>query len=458
MGGLNSTLSIASQSLMAQETEISVSSNNIANASTAGYAREIVDLQQAPSTQDGSLSFGGGVEVAGIRSVQNQLLTLSIQQETSQQSSSNAQVNVLNQIQTLFPSSGSSLSGALSTFFTGLAALSANPDSSANRSTVISDAQNVVQQFQTTAAGLSAPVSSLNTSVQTDVDQINQLSSTAATLNQQLVQQQASGQDASQIQNQVSQVETQLAALTNISVTHTAQGDTISTASGTPLVLGGQRYALSTGAGANGNQQVFDSAGNNLTAQISGGDLGGTIQVRDTQLPAFQKTLDTLANQFANAVNQAQASGYDAGGAPGAALFTVPSAVTGSAAAISLATTDPDAIAASGDSSGSGNGNVANLTAVQNAALPSGQSATTVSANLVYQVGSAAADATAESNAAGVSLTSLNNQQTSVSGVSIDEESANLIRYQQAYEAAARVVSTISALFSTTINMIPSAG
>jgi flagellar hook-associated protein 1 FlgK len=295
----------------------------------------------------------------------------------------------------------------------------------------------------------------LNTDVQTDVVQINQLSSQAAALNQQISATQANGTDASSFQEQLSSVETQLASLTNISVTHSSDGDVITTGSGTPLVLGNQSYDLSTTVGSNGNQQVIDSNGKNITASISSGDLGGTIQARDTQIPAFQNTLDTLANQFATAFNAAQTSGYDANGNPGAALFTVPSTVAGSAAAISLATTDPNAIAASSSASNGGNGNVANLTALQNSNLPSGQSATTMSSNLVYQVGNAAADATAESTAAGTSLTSLQNQQTSISGVSIDEESANLIRYQQAYEASARVVSTISALFSDTINMIP---
>jgi flagellar hook-associated protein 1 FlgK len=92
---------------------------------------------------------------------------------------------------------------------------------------------------------------------------------------------------------------------------------------------------------------------------------------------------------------------------------------------------------------------------LQNSTLPSGASATTLASNLVYQIGDQTANANAESTAAGTSLTSLQNQQTSVSGVSIDQESANLIQYQQAYEAAARVVSTIAALFSDTINMIP---
>jgi flagellar hook-associated protein 1 FlgK len=138
----------------------------------------------------------------------------------------------------------------------------------------------------------------------------------------------------------------------------------------------------------------------------------------------------------------------------GAALFNVSSTVAGSAATISLSTTDPAKIAASSDGSSGSNGNVANLVALQTAVLPSGQSATTMSSNLVYQVGNLTANATAQSSAIALNLTALNNQQTSISGVSIDQESANLIRYQQAYEAAAKVVSTISSLFDTTLSMM----
>ena len=458
MGGLNATLSLASQALMAQETELSVSNNNIANANTPGYAREIVNLQSSSETLVGSTVVGGGVHVTGIQSVQDELLNMSINQETSEQSSASAQVNVLNELQTLFPSSGSSLTGALSTLFTSLSSLSSNPSSAANRDTVIADAEGLVQQFNTTAAGLSAPISGLNTNVQTDVAQINQLSSQAASLNSEITQNQANGSDASSFKDQLSQVETQLASLTNISITHSNQGDQISTGNGTPLVLGNESFALHTTTAANGNQQILDSNGTDITSAISSGDLGGTITARDTQIPAFQNTLDTLANQFATAFNKAQTQGFDANGKPGTALFNIPSTVAGSAAGISLATTDPDAIAASSDAASGGNGNVANLTSLQNATLPAGQSATTLSSNLVYQVGNAAAHANAESSASGTSLTSLQNQRSSVSGVSIDEESANLIKYQQAYEAAARVVSTISALFSTTINMIPAGG
>jgi flagellar hook-associated protein 1 FlgK len=454
MASLNSSLAIASQALQAQELELQVTNNNIANANTAGYTRETVTLTEATPSQDGTVTIGNGVNIDGVTSVRDQLLGLRIQQQTSDESSAQAQVNALTQIQTLFPSSGTSLSSSLSAFFTNLSALSTNPASTPARQTALQSAQTLVNQFNSISAGLTGPASGLNSTVASDVSQINQLTAQAASLNQELGLQNGQGQNTGPIGDQLGEVETQLAQLTNITVTHSSQGDSITTGSGTPLVLGSQSYTLSTATDASGNTQVLDQSGKDITSTISSGDLGGTLQVRDTQIPSLLSSLDTLANQFATAFNTAQASGYDQNGNAGAALFTIPATVAGSAASIKLATTDPTAIAASSDGSSGSNGNVAKLTALQTSALASGQSATAQSSNLVYQIGSLTQTATTNSTSIQQSLTALNNQQGSISGVSIDQESANLIQYQQAYEAAAKVINTIQSLFQTTINMV----
>ncbi len=454
MASLTSSLAIASQSLQAQELELQVTNNNIANANTAGYSREIVSLSEAAPSQNGDLTVGNGVSVDNVLAVRDELLTLRIQQQTSDQSSADAQVNALSQIQTLFPSTGTSLASSLSSFFTSLSALSNNPASAADRQTALQNAQTLVNQFNSISAGLSGPKSGLNSTISSDVSQINELTARAASLNQELAQQNGAGQNTGPIGDQLNEVETQLATLTNITVTHSNQGDSITTGSGTPLVLGNQGYSLSAAAGADGNINIFDQSGKDITSTISSGDIGGTLQVRDTQIPQLLNSLDTLANQFASAFNAAQAQGYDQNGTKGAALFTIPATVSGSAANIKLATTDPSAIAASSDGASGSNGNVANLTALQTLALPSGQSATQQSSNLVYLVGSLTQTATTQSNSIQQSLAALNNQQGAISGVSIDEESANLIKFQQAYQAAAKVISTIQTLFESTIDMI----
>ncbi len=458
MGGLNAALSVATGALAAQEAAIGTVNNNIANASTPGYSREIVNLSSAGTVSSGGAAVGNGVNVDSITSVRDQLLGLRIQQQTSVQTAASAQSNVLASVQTYFSGSSGTIGSDLSNFFTSISALSSAPSNAADRQTVISNAQDLVGAFQATSAGLTSTQTGLNTQVSGDVTQINSLASQIAALNPQIAQQSAQGQDGGTLLDQRTQLEQQLAGLTNIAITTTAEGDTVTTGNGTPLVVASQSLALSTGSGAGGLTQVLDSQGKSITQDLTGGDLGGSLQARDIAIPGFLTQLDTLANGFAKSFNAAQAAGYDLSGNPGGALFTIPSTISGSAAGIALRTINGSAIAASSDGSAGSNGNVATLAGVQSAALAGGLSPTASFADLVNSVGNAASQATTQSTAVQASLTQLTNQQNAVSGVSIDEESSNLIRFQQAYQAAAEVVSTIRSLFSTTLNMVSGTG
>jgi flagellar hook-associated protein 1 FlgK len=241
--------------------------------------------------------------------------------------------------------------------------------------------------------------------------------------------------------------------LTGVSVTQTSDGETITTGNGTPLVMGGQSFTLQTTTGSDGMQQVLDSNGNNITASLDGGQLGGAIQVRDQVIPGFLTQLNTLASQFATAFNAAQAKGFDSNGKAGQNFFTLPANAADAASGIAVAISNPALIAISSDGSAGSNGNIANLSAALTNALPSGQNAAGSYANLVFQVGTAASNASAESTAIGLNLQQLTTQQGSVSAVSTDEETTNLIRYQAAYEAAARIVSTIQQLNTVTLDM-----
>lgn len=453
MGGLNAALSVATGALSAQLAGIQTVNNNIANANTPGYSRETVQLSAASFVQSGSVSLGDGVSLDGVTSVRDQLLDLRIQQQTSAQSSASAQNDVLASLAPYF--SGTSTVGSdLSAFFTKLSALSSAPSDAATRQTAISAAQDLVRQFNNTSAAFTTTQTGLSTQIAGDVTKINALAAQIATLNTQIVQQTAGGKDGGTAVDQRSALEAQLASITGISITTTAEGDTIATASGSALVVAGRSLPLSISAGANGLLQINDSAGTNITDTLQGGNLGGLLQVRDTTIPGFIAQLDNLANGFAAGINAAQAAGYDLAGNPGAPLFSVSATVAGSAATIALNVTDGSALAVSSDGTKGSNGNLVNLTSVQSQALPSGLNPTNTFAALVNNLGNATSQANTQSTALQSSLTQLKNQQSSISGVSIDEESSNLIRFQQAYEAAAEVVTTVRSLFSATLSMM----
>ncbi|MGB6720814.1 MAG: flagellar hook-associated protein FlgK [Terracidiphilus sp.] len=453
MGGLTTSLLTGMQALDATQAALDATSNNIANANTAGYTREVAQFGENEENLVGETVSGGGVTLDGIESVRDELLNLQIQQQTSLQSSADTESSSLQPVQTLFASTGNDIASTLSAFSSSLAQLSADPTSSAAQESVLTAGQNLAQSFNTTASGLTSAQSAADQQVTDTVAQINSLTQQIAQLNAQLTPSAMSQQNGGTIEDQRDQLVQQLSTLTGISVSQSSDGEVITTGNGTPLVMGGQSYNLQTTTGTDGFQQVLDSNGNNITSDLQGGQLGGAIQIRDQVIPGFLSSLNTLATQFAASFNAAQEEGYSSNGNPGQAFFSVPSNSADAAAGLTVVLTSGSQVAASSDGSVGSNGNVANLSAALTNTLPSGQTPSNAYSTLVYQVGSAASNANAQSSALGQSILQLTNQQSSVSGVSIDEETTNLIRYQTAYEAAARIVSTIQALSTVTLDM-----
>jgi len=453
MGGLNTALLIGVSGLDAAQGALDATSNNIANVNTPGYTREEALLNENQESESGNEITGGGVTLDGLQSIRDELLNMQIQQQTSLQSATDTESSSLQQIQAYFTSSGTDIGSALTAFSGSLVQLSANSSNSAAQQGVLSAGQSLASAFNTTASGLASAQTEAQQQVPDTISQINQLTQQIAQLNGQLAQVPAAD-DGGTTEDQLDQAVQQLAGLTNISVTKTnSGGETITTGNGTPLVIGSQSFNLTSGIGAGDVQKVYDSNGKNITSAISGGTLGGSLNIANTVVPGFMTQLNTLASQFATAFNAAQAAGTDSNGNKGAAFFKGTATLANAAAGISLNLTSPSQIAISSNGAGGGNGNVANLSAALTTALPSGLTPASSYASIVFNVGTATSNANTQSTAIGDNLTQLNNLQGSVSAVNIDEETANMLRYQTAYEAASRIVSTVQVLDNAALNM-----
>lgn len=452
MFGLTANLSMATSALEADSGALTVTNNNIANANTPGYARQLVNLSAAALAGNG-VNQDNGVSFNGFTSVRDQLLQIGINQKTSVTSSLTIQSASWAQIESAFSSTGSGVGSALSTFFSGLSGLSTAPQDPATCQTAFSAASQLVDAFHQAASTLSNAGADANASLSGTVAQINQVSAQIAALNAQLASSATSGQDGGVAQNQVDHLTTQLAQLTGCQSTATTSTPTLSTSDGSPLVIGTTAYALQVTQGPDGTNHVLNAEGEDITGDLIGGSLGGALVMRDQSVPQLSSKLDQLASQFATAMNAAQSHGYGSNGNPGQAMFTLPTGGSSAAMGIGLALSDPSGIAVSSDGSAGSSGNLANLLAVQTDALPSGQSPSNTYAGFVQSVGLSSANVTSGLNATNASLQQLQSQQSAESGVSIDEETTNLLRYQQAYSAAAQVINTVNNLFSVVLNM-----
>jgi flagellar hook-associated protein 1 FlgK len=451
MGSLSSSMWIAAQALDVDQGALDATSNNIANQNTPGYSREVPVLTEGAPTEEGNVTYGGGVVLQQIQSVTDQLLQIQISDQNQQQSSAQTQYNTMQQVQQLFSDPTSGIGGDFTSFFNSLSQLSTDPTSIPDRQAVLTAAQNLATSFNSTEQSLDSIQSGLNQSVSQNVTQINSLTAQIAQINGQVGQMQQLGEDPGNLGDQETALIQQLSQLTNVNQIQTENGLTLTTGNGTPLVVGNQSFALQTTAGPNGMTDV-SSQGQDITSTLQGGQLGGNLQMRDTVIPGLLSQLDNLASQFSTSVNAAQATGYDMYGNAGQPLFSDTSG-PGAASNLTVAITDPNLIAASSDGTQGSNGNVANLLAVQNQALPGGEDPLDTYSSLVSQTGNLTDQAQAEVTASTASLNSLNNQLGSVSGVNLDEETTNLMNYQRAYEAAARVVTTVDALTQSVLDM-----
>jgi flagellar hook-associated protein 1 len=454
MSSLNASLATALSGLEAAQGALEATTNNVANANTPGYSREVPVLQASDPVVVGPLTLGTGVTLQSIESIRDPILESQIQQETQTQGQLNSLVSALQQTQTNFSSTTGDIGTAISNFFDSINQLATSPADLSLRQGVLTAADNLASAFNTTANNLTEQRSNLDSSVEQTVGQINQLTGQIAQLNGQISQVENAGESAGTFIDQRTQLIDQLSSLVDVSVIPTGNTLTLTTAAGTELVAGQQAIQLSTQLNASGVEDIY-SGSTDITSSVVSGQLGGLLQARDQQIPSLQNQLDTLAAGLANSVNGVQTSGYDLNGnkATNEPLFNPPTAVTGAAASLSVAVTDPSLIAASSDGTSGDNGNADAMYALSNQAIVNGQTPSDYYSGIVFDVGNAVSNATAEQSASNLVLQQLNDQRASVSGVSLNEEAANMIQYQQAYAASAQVVTAINDMMYDVINM-----
>ncbi len=458
MGNLNGILSLASQALLADQGALQVTSNNVANANTPGYSREVPVFEENPSIDQAGVEYGQGVTLSQVNGIRDQVVELGLQQALQQQGQINSNLQSLTQVESLFnEAQGAGLQAPLSQFFNSLQNLSTDPTDSSLRQSVLSTAQTLATALNRASAGLSEVQAGLNQGIPQAVSEINQLTSQIAQLNGQISGAQGLGTNPSQLLDQRDQLIEQLSGLVGVNNIKASDGSVnLTTTSGALLVAGQESYALSTAPTSSGNQDVF-SQGQDVTSGLTGGTLGGYLQALNQGVTPAQSSLDNLAANIISAVNSQQKAGYDLNGDAGASLFTPPSGTSdaGAAAQMSVAISDPSKIAASADGTSGSNGNAIALANLENQSLTGlgGQSVMDYYSSFVTGMGTQVQQATNQQTAQDLVVQQLQNQKASVSGVSLDEESANLIQYQNAYSASARVVSVISEIAQLAISL-----
>lgn len=461
MATINSAFSIITDALNADQLGLSIVANNVANANTTGYTEEVSNFQQNSPININGTSYGDGVINAGPTSLRDNILNARLDQQQQTASSSSARLTALNNLEALFtPATGTSASGdigsSLSSFFDSITTLEGNPTDNALRQSVLTAAGSLATNVASSAANLNAQQSALDQQAASLTGQINSLTSNLASLNQQ-IQASSPNSDAGVLEDQRQLDLSKLSQLIGINQTKTENnGLTITTTSGQVLVSEGQSYQLTTGP-VSGVTHFFIGS-TDITASLAGGggQLGGLVTARDQDIPAALSSLDQLAYNLSTQVNAINNNGTDMAGNNGNAgdIFSQPAAVAGSAMNMSVVMTNPNNLAAAALDANSGdNSNLISMAALANQNIVGGQTPSDYYSNFVTSLGATVSGVQTSNTATAASVTQLQSQVNSLSGVNLNNEAAAMQQIESSYQAASQVFSILNTVMVSALNL-----
>ncbi len=452
MGNLFTSLLNSTGALKVYTRAFNVIQNNITNANTPGYVKQDQVMLALPF--DPASGLTGGVMAGPMQSSRSSYLEQAVRDQQEYLGSAEQRATDLGQVESLFDlSSQYGVTGALNAFFNGFSELAVNPNDTVARQSVLDLSNTVAQAFHQSAFGLGQVRANVDNQTRDAVDAINRLAADIADVNQHYRGSATTNTDAGLDARLNASLE-ELSGYANYTVIRTPDGAAnIYLGGQTPLVIGQRTYNVQ--ADFSGGQTVIrDTQGNDVASQITRGKLGALIEEKNVTLPSYVTDLNTAAAGFADAVNAALAAGVDRNGdAPALDLFTY-DPNNGAAFTLAANPLTPDQIAAASASAPGGNGNAIALAQLGNTPLINGFTVTQYYGNLAARVGRDVATGQQQTATYQDTVAQARATRAQVSSVSLDEEAAKLLQFQQAYQAVGKLITVLNDLSDTVMGFI----
>lgn len=460
-------LNTAYTGLVAARQGLTVVGENISNSTTVGYSRQSVTTSSmTPASTAGfvnPLVVGDGVSVDGVARIDSAMIDAQVRVTSASDGYAKQTATHLSTIEAALNEPGDNgLSSSLQAFWSAWQNVSNTSTSSSAAAAVISAGSRVAGQL---AAGYSAAEqqwASVRSSVDTTVSSINSAAAQLATLNGQIRSIVAAGGNANGLMDRVGTLGQTLAGLSGATVRSNRDGTVDVLLGGNPLVAGTTVNAIaasgsSTLAGASASPLTVGFVDNpTATAAISGGTLGADLAAlapangggTGGMIAEAAESYNSLARTITTSVNSIMQTGANSAGTTGLSFFALDPSKP-SALGLSVIPTDASGIASATPGAGAANGDVAGAIA----GLTSSTSGVDSQwESFVVRIGSASNAASNQATLTSTGLATALSAQSSISAVDTDQETTNMLLYQNAFSAAARVMTTLNDMLNTLIN------
>jgi flagellar hook-associated protein 1 FlgK len=457
--------------MVAAKTAIATSGHNIANSKTEGASRQRIQTEATePQSSLGKGYIGSGVRVNRVERVNDEYIEKQIRNNGRDLAHLEEKDMVLHQTEDIFNEmSGEGLNRMVSRVFNEFRKLSNDPDSEAVRQSVREATKAMVNDFHRIRAEVRDVQSHIDARIEGSVSEANATAKEIAELNQRINQLTLQGGAPNDLMDRRDVVLKKLATYVDVSMHQDKEGNYNVDIKGVgPLVVGNHTesfgVARSEADGEGKPTNSFDitttaSVSANVTHRLSGGKLGALLESRDQLLSSVMDRLDDLAYNLTNSVNEIHEQGVTRAGGTSVSYFNKLGSKERAAEFIDLsddvkATVNNIATAVQPDSPGDNRVAVA-LSGLQSAHLMDGGHSTMDDYynSIVSDIGVASASTKSSINQQKDIMNQLTNMREQISGISIDEETANIMQFQQAFAANARVIQVADELLKDVLDL-----
>lgn len=481
MSTLGNLVNIGVSSLRAHQAAMNVVGNNIANVNTRGYSRKTAELETSNTVNN----FGTGVEFAALTRARDIVLDRQARFESGNVGRLTFLESAMSTLEAIFTEvagggttetgsifnidGGAALTGAMSRFFTAFQDLANNPESQATRAAVREEASLLTEQFHRIDSQLALMKDDLDRELQNTTGAVNDLTQQIAVLNEKILAAKENPLEAAgDLDDERDRLIDDLSALIDVTAFEQTDGTiTVSAGTGEGVLLVDRNRSfdlevrLIVQSGSVSTNLV--TAGEGRPVAVTTGKLAGILEARDDQLTRFESELDQLASTLVSRFNAQHAAGFGLDGSSGNTFFQ-----SGGTTAQLIEVSDTvlnnlDKIAASGSSPGNPNvtagpGDGENALALSDVRLEKlfGGGTQTIEefyADVIGQLGAEARRIFTAADGQRLVQAQVDQRRENNRGVSINEEAGQLILFQRAYQAAARVVTVVDQMMQAVLNI-----
>ncbi len=450
--GLSSILNTSLTGMNFAQAALETTSHNTANAGVAGYSRQIVDSSSRPGVMTTYGILGAGTAITGVRRMSDEMLVAQYREQSSALATYEQMDLTLQGVETIFGSiDNNHLGNALTEFFNSWSDLASPPVDDSLRPAVINAGEALAADIGSTYGRLEELEASLDDQIRDQADALNGLLESVALLNQQILTAESNLVTANDLRDQRDQILQQISTIAAVDANEREDGTMDVAIGGRTVVSRGHCEQIVTRRNSieGGIEVMLGETGQDIP--ISNGALAGLIEMRDGQVAEAKRELDAVAQDLIRQVNDLHGQGRTPGGS-GLLFFTGEGAAD--IALNPALVADPDLIATS-RSGLAGDADLAREIADLSIASPGdGQSVLERYNALIVDIASTSSTVRFRYESQTEAVESVYNRLESVRGVNTDEEAANLLRYQNAYNASAQVIQVVQEMYETLLAMI----